>query len=197
MLQESAASASEGYKIVGWVMKAKNHSHGTTIAASWWEETKIDFKRALSRMTGRFNKRFVFIDLSLNIICYANNTYAKRFAFIPFIDLMGVDYLKTAQQISNAKPGWLHGIVITTKSRQFEIWVRTKEECDRWMRTLEKAVELGRTIRSAKNSTQLNSRLQRLSMALLEDASPIANAPLDSFTNSFTTVQTPAPALLS
>lgn len=169
----------EGFKTVGWIMKAKKHSHSDQIASSWFDEKTTGLKRMCSNLTGRFNKRFFSVDMNLNLICYANTTYSKRFGFIPFIHLRGVDYLKGSAQISRAKPGWLHGIVLTTKDRQFELWLQTKEDCDQWMKTFEKAIEIGRTIQAentSRNMSMAQSQFRAPSLSLVDDASPQGNA---------------------
>lgn len=167
----------ESMKLMGWMMKAKKHMNGDVIAGSWMEEKTMAIKRSLSSLSGNFNKRFFTVDMNLHLICYANTSYSSRFGLIPFINLRGVDYLKGAAQIGKAKPGWLHGIILTTKDRQFDLWVQTKEDCDQWMKTFERALEIGRTIQqenTARNMLLAQSQF-RASTFLVEDASPLGN----------------------
>ena len=169
--------ATDGFKVKGWIMKAKKHGDRDVVATSWFEEKTSAIKRSLSGMSGRFNKRFFTVDMSSHLICYANASYSKRFAFIPFIHLRGVDYLKSAAQISRATPGWLHGIILTTNDRQYELWLQTKEDCDQWIRTFERAVEIGRSIQAENTNRNIAaaSLLRAPSTLFVDEASPQGN----------------------
>ena len=180
MLQADNTTSFGDFKLFGWMMKAKRRAHDDVVTGSWVEEKVTTLKRSLSSLSGSFNKRFFTVDMNVHIIQYANSSYSKRFSIIPFVHLRGVDYLKGAAQISKAKPGWLHGIVLTTKDRQLELWLQTKEDCEQWVRTFEKAIEIGRTIQAENTTRNLSlaqSQFRAPSTFLVDEASPSSFAP--------------------
>jgi Meiotic cell cortex C-terminal pleckstrin homology len=121
--------------VSGWVLKRKNFTE--TIPHDTYDRKIQEVKKSL---LGCFNKRFFWMDFSINLVYYAEEPSAKRVAFIPFSRLRGVSAIHDPVKINEAKSGWVYGVTVKTMNRTLDLWAKTEKEQQMWVDAFQKAL---------------------------------------------------------